>query len=239
MDVRAVVFDWGGTLTPWHDVDLLERWHVFAKHYAPDQADELAAGLLQSEQSRWGRMFETSGHSGTGALETMFADNGVDPDDPRFAPALAEYLAAWEPNTWTDPEAAPLLASLRADGLKTAVLSNTMWPRSHHEFVLARDGVLALFDYLLFSSETATAKPHRAVFDEVAAQLGVPTHSCVFVGDRLFDDIQGAQGVGMRAIWIPHSRIAADQAAAVGVTPDAVAHNLADVANIVRRWRDG
>jgi putative hydrolase of the HAD superfamily len=29
--LRAVIFDWGGTLTPWHDVDLPQQWRVFAR----------------------------------------------------------------------------------------------------------------------------------------------------------------------------------------------------------------
>ena len=29
--VDAVIFDWGGTLTPWHDVDLPQQWRVFAR----------------------------------------------------------------------------------------------------------------------------------------------------------------------------------------------------------------
>jgi putative hydrolase of the HAD superfamily len=26
--VRAVIFDWGGTITPWHTVDLRAQWTV-------------------------------------------------------------------------------------------------------------------------------------------------------------------------------------------------------------------
>ena len=29
--VSAVIFDWGGTITPWHTVDLREQWQVFAR----------------------------------------------------------------------------------------------------------------------------------------------------------------------------------------------------------------
>ena len=29
--LHAVIFDWGGTLTPWHDVDLPEQWRVYAR----------------------------------------------------------------------------------------------------------------------------------------------------------------------------------------------------------------
>lgn len=237
MAVDAVIFDWGGTLTPWHDVDLLDRWRSFARVYQPERMEDLAQGLLRSEQARWAHMFETAGAGGTGALDAIFADNGVDTDTATFHDALAAYLASWEPNTWTDPDAAPLLEALRADGLKTAVLSNTMWPRSFHEDVLRRDGVLHLFDYLLFTSETASAKPHREVFTEVAENLGAAVEKCIFVGDRLFDDIQGAQHVGMRGVWIPHSTIPREQWADLGITPDATAQRLGDVLEVVRAWR--
>ena len=29
--VEAVIFDWGGTLTPWHTIDLGQQWRVFAR----------------------------------------------------------------------------------------------------------------------------------------------------------------------------------------------------------------
>lgn len=236
MSVRAVIFDWGGTLTPWHDVDLRDRWRAFARVYDPARVEELSAGLHDSELARWAHMFHTAGHSGTGALEELFADNGIDIESEVFHRALDAYLAAWEPNTWTDPQAQPLLQTLRLRGLRTAVLSNTMWPRSFHEEVLRRDGVLDLFDYLLFTSETQAAKPHRSVFQDVAIALNVDPSECAFVGDRLFDDIQGAQSVGMRGIWIPHSSVPHEQSTALGITPDATAYELGDVLDIVHGW---
>ena len=186
MSVRAVAFDWGGTLTPWFDVDLRERWMAYATVFASDHAEDLAQRLHAGEMQRWDRQFETAGHSGTGALEQMFQECGVDTSSPRHAAALAAYLASWEPNTHTDPQAAPLLERLRGRGLRTAVLSNTMWPRRHHEHVLERDGILHLFDYLLFTSETPSAKPHESVFADVMYHLDVEPSECVFVGDRLF-----------------------------------------------------
>ena len=60
---------------------------------------------------------------------------------------------------------------------------------------------------------------------------------CVFVGDRLFDDIYGAQSVGMRAIHVPHSDIPANQVGHTEGEPDAVVHRLAEVTDVVARWR--
>jgi putative hydrolase of the HAD superfamily len=33
MTIKAVIFDWGGTLTPWHNVDLMELWLGYANVY--------------------------------------------------------------------------------------------------------------------------------------------------------------------------------------------------------------
>ena len=55
--LRAVIFDWGGTLTPWHCVDLEEQWRVFARqvHVEEEQAGLLAARILAAEAAAWGR----------------------------------------------------------------------------------------------------------------------------------------------------------------------------------------
>ena len=237
MNIEAVIFDWGGTLTPWHVLDLKDQWLAYSQVYDPDNADELATKLLHSEQSRWSHQFNTQGATGTGALEEMFLEQGVDTSSPRHQQALAAYLEAWNPHTYTDAHAIPLLEALRGQGIKTAVLSNTMWPRRHHEWVLERDGVLHLFDYLLFTSETETAKPHRSVFSQVSYNLDIDPDKCAFVGDRLFDDIHGAQEIGMKGIWVPHSKnIPAAESTDLGITPDAVIDELIDVLDIVNGW---
>jgi putative hydrolase of the HAD superfamily len=59
----------------------------------------------------------------------------------------------------------------------------------------------------------------------------------VFVGDRLWDDVLGAQQVGMRTIWIPHSRIPAEQIPDGSARPGATAQRLLDVFAIVEAWQ--
>ena len=58
----------------------------------------------------------------------------------------------------------------------------------------------------------------------------------VFVGDRPWDDVHGAQQAGMRAILVPHSDIPAHQQVPVDVVPDAVVNRLGDVLEVVRGW---
>lgn len=235
--VEAVVFDWGGTLTPWHSLDLVAQWYPYAQAYDAVHAAELAQALFDAEESLWRRQRETGGAAGTGHLDHVFERAGIDVTSPRHALAMEAYLAAWEPHTHTDPDAVPVLEGLRADGVRVGVLSNTMWPRAHHEAVFARDGVLHLIDGAVYTSETPTGKPHADAFRTAMAAVGVEDPSrVVFVGDRPWDDIHGAQQVGMRAVLVPHSDIPEHQQVPVDVVPDAVVHRLGEVLDVVRRW---
>ena len=90
-----------------------------------------------------------------------------------------------------------LFAALRERGIRIGVLSNTLWPRDHHERIFERDEVLALIDGAVYTSEIAWTKPHAEAFRAALAAVGVADPAeAVFVGDRLFDDIHGAKSVG-------------------------------------------
>lgn len=234
MTVEAVVFDWGGTLTPFHDVDLLDLWLVAARILAPERAAELAAALASAERAWWDEAV-ASGRSGTTAEVVTAAARatGIPVDLALHDAALAAHLEAWTEHTVTDPEAAPLLRALRERGLRVGLLSNTHWPREWHERWLARDGVLDLIDVRVYTSELDTVKPHAPAFRAVLDLLGVadPTRA-VFVGDRPHDDISGAKSVGMRAVLLPNGVVPA-----YDVQPDATIGRLAELLPLVDGWR--
>jgi putative hydrolase of the HAD superfamily len=233
--LEAVVFDWGGTLTPWHDIDLHAQWYAYAEVYEPARARELADALLAAEHASW-RLARDHHRSHT--LDGVLRDAGVEPAGERHAQALAAYLDFWEPHTYIDEDAPPLLAALRERGLRVGVLSNTLWPRAHHEVVFRRDGVLDLLDGAVYSSEIPYTKPHPSAFSAALQAVGVDDPArAVFVGDRPFDDIHGAHEVGMRAVLVPHSNIPASQRGHVDGEPDAVVQRLADLLDVVDGWR--
>ncbi len=130
-----------------------------------------------------------------------------------------------------------MIAALRGKGLRTGVLSSTSWPAAWHEDLLRRDGVLDLFDARVWSSDLEYTKPHREAFLAAMAAVGVddPT-DCVYVGDRLYDDVHGAKEVGMRAVLIPNSDIPAHQLVAVDVEPDAVVRRLSELPAVLESW---
>ena len=227
MAVQAVIFDWGGTLTPWHTIDHEALWlEVCAPHFPGELAASNAKAIRAAEFELW-RLAETAQQSAT--LDHVFARAGVTPDDE----FLATYYRVWEPHTYTDPDAVPLLRELRVRGIRIGVLSNTMWPRGAHESVFGRDGVLSLIDGAVYSSEIPWTKPHPEAFRAAMAAIGVSDPaSCVFVGDRPYDDIYGAKSLGMRGVLIPHSEVPAHD----GVVPDAVVTRLAEIPGCLENW---
>jgi putative hydrolase of the HAD superfamily len=225
--VSAVIFDWGGTLTPWHDIDHEELWRaVCGPHGAAGFSAQAADLLRRAEQELW-QIAEREQRSAT--LDEVFARAGLRPTEA----LLATYFAAWDPHTFTDPGAAELLRGLRERGIKIGVLSNTMWPRDQHERIFSRDGVLGLIDGAVYSSEIPWTKPHPQAFRAAMAAIGVTNPGeCVYVGDRPFDDMYGARRAGMRTVLIPNSDVPGYD----GVVPDAVVDRLADLLDVIDRW---
>ena len=227
MTVRAVIFDWGGTLTPWHTIDHEALWRaVCTPHFPAGQVAEVAAAICAAEHELWA---EAADAHTSATIARVMERAGVEPTDA----LLAGYFEMWDPHTLTDPEASPLLRELRARGIRTGVLSNTMWPRTAHERVFRRDNVLHLFDGAVYSSEIPWAKPHPEAFRAVMAALGLDDPAaCVFVGDRPYDDIHGAKSAGMRAVHIPNSDVPPFDDA----VPDAVISRLSELPALLDKW---
>ncbi len=228
--IEAVVFDWGGTLTPWHPVDFTAEAQALAQA-ALDAHPEAHLDLLSANQRVWARVTQSQA---SGTIADIFTEAGLTHDESM----LTAYREFWDPHTHTDPDVPELFKGLRADGLRIGVLSNTVWPRAWHEDVFRRDGVLELVDGAVYTSEVPWTKPSPEAFRAAAQAVGVEDPArCVFVGDRLFDDIWGAAQVGMRTILVPHSDIPPEQVGHILGEPDAVVHRLAEVHDVVRRWR--
>jgi putative hydrolase of the HAD superfamily len=236
--VRAVLFDWGGTMTPWRSVDFDAEARALAAaavHPEDDPGsasdDTVALRLARAVQEVWGRSRD---HHTSATVADIFSHAGLRHDEER----LVAYRDFWSPHTLTDPDVVPLLSRLRLDGIRVGVLSNTVWPRAWHEEFFERDGVLDLIDGAVYTSEVPWTKPSPEAFRAAMHAVGVDDPAaCVFVGDRLFDDIWGAAAVGMRTIHVPHSDIPREQVGHTEGEPDAVVTRLAHVHDVVSAWR--
>jgi putative hydrolase of the HAD superfamily len=226
---EAVIFDWGGTLTPWHTIDHVALWQAVCQPHFPADHEQRASAAHAAEMAAW-ELVRAERRSST--IFSVLKVAGIDPTDALFA----TYLTQWAPHTFTDPAAAATLHALRKAGLKIGVLSNTLWPRDWHEEVFRRDGVLDLIDGAVYSSEIDWAKPHPEAFRAAMTAVGTTDPSrCVFVGDRPWDDIHGAKSVGMRAVLMPHSEVPAFDE----TRPDAVISDLSELPALIGSWSSG
>lgn len=112
------------------------------------------------------------------------------------------------------------------DKLPTGVLSNA--DNSYLYPVLRRGGWT--FDSVL-SSETAKAyKPLPGPFLEISRMMNMDPSKIAYVGDSQYDDVQGAQRVGMTTIWVNRGNTKLDIRLA---NPDFEVENLLQILEIL------
>jgi putative hydrolase of the HAD superfamily len=232
MAVEAVVFDWGGTLSLHADVDMQDMWRLAARHLAPDRAEEVCAQLVAVEAASWERIaVDQRSTTLSSLLAEASAVLGLDVAEAVLEEAALHHLDSWTPHIRHQPDAASMLATLRARGLRIGLLSNTHWPRAFHEHFLERDGLDGLIDVRCYTSELAHTKPHPEAFAAVLDALDVQPNAAVFVGDRPYDDVAGAKAMGMRAVLRHNPRVPP-----YDVEPDAVIDRLSELPPIVEAW---
>ena len=83
-------------------------------------------------------------------------------------------------------------------GWRTAVLSN-----ADDDYLMPNLGLLDLqFEAVLSSEEARVYKPHPGLFRQMLKRLNVAPGQAVYVGDRQYEDVKGARGVGINSVWI-------------------------------------
>jgi len=226
MTTRAVVFDYFGTLT-----------RTIIAMTTDTERDALGAALgvdpiAFEDQWRTSYAARSTGRTGdlAATLRAMAKAVGGDPTDAGVAEAVrlrrTAYLRAAQPR----PDAVDILRSLKADGLRLAVVSDCsdelvdLWPRL---------SVSAYVDTPVFSAVVGRRKPDPAMYGEACTGLAVEPAECVYVGDGGSGELTGAQAFGMRPVLL------ADDDWAVGhrYDPDTwdgpVIHRLADVRTVL------
>ncbi|MEX1021227.1 MAG: HAD family hydrolase, partial [Litorilinea sp.] len=125
------------------------------------------------------------------------------------------------------PDAAPLLAALRAHGVRIGVLSN--FSLFSLDESLASTGLAAYVDVAHAATIRGHAKPQDAAYLSIAQALAVSPAACLFIDDEM-PCVAGAAATGMRAIWLDRTRVQTSG------TTDSVAHSPTDFQTA---WADG
>lgn len=72
--------------------------------------------------------------------------------------------------------------------------------------ILERHGLARYFSGFAFSDEVGHSKPHPAMFESAARQLGLELSELVHIGDRDHNDVKGPQKLGMKAVLFTAAR---------------------------------
>ena len=154
-------------------------------------------------------------------------------------PAVIEQVMELEQNGWigavhVGPDVVSTLEALRTDGLRLGIVSNAAYLPRLMVGQLQALGLRDYFDGVTFSSEVGRRKPHPAIYQDALRKVGVEAAQALFVGDRLREDVQGPQRLGMRAVLTREWR----QEDEVG-TADFVIDRFGELSPIVARLRAG
>jgi putative hydrolase of the HAD superfamily len=234
--LRAVLFDWGGTLMndEWSDEIALEGHTAglaaLGRAGLPDA--EAFTRYLREHESE---LFPLAGEDEIDISAVMagsFRDQGVELTDDDVRLFLQAAHDVWFSHYVLADSTHALLEALRARGLKLALVSNTASPQWLLQPMFERQGIAERVDAIVLSSEVGKRKPHPAIFERALSELQVDASDALFVGDRLEADVLGASRIGMKTIQAVWFR--ADEGPA-GVDPDYHAFTQMDVLNVVER----
>jgi HAD superfamily hydrolase (TIGR01662 family) len=256
VNYRAVIFDLGHTIWGWPDdadaepvlrrsygaiaARLRERFPGVAVPGAAALRRAVARALkaeheafLRSNdgllaQGRWdeARLAQPSTESLFRALLRQAA--GVEPDEDLLAWIIDTSLSAEVELLRVAEDAAATLRTLTEAGVRAGAVTNTYQTERGIRRALRLHGIEPYFSALVVSSEAGYRKPHRALYLLAADRLGMAPEQCLYVGDRLLEDVLGPKAVGMKTALCHRWRQEPP-----GGAPDYVIAGLSELPDIV------
>ncbi len=193
-EIRAVLFDFDDTLGN-RDAAFRSGLEQFIRYYYPDLAEE-ELPAVREEMFRFNRERYGTPIAYQDMVSLFLRKWGKTDVDPDIAyRRLCDGFSKGYP---IHEDVIPTLTELRRRGYLLGILTNgTSYPQNSK---LDHSGLRAYVDLAVVSGDEETEKPDPLIFRRVAARLGVPVESCLFVGDHPVTDIQGALDAGMQAV---------------------------------------
>lgn len=175
--IKAVIFDYGGVIA-WKG--------EFASTYGVNEQKVVDSCGPLMEEFRTGRMTE----------EDFWKKLSAFLHEPIRLNKYEFWRAGYEKNFFEDPEMLDFIKTLRAKGIKTALLSNTIVP---HLEITKKHNDLKDFDVAIFSCEVGLSKPHPDIYVLTAEKLEMRPEECIFVDDRE-RNLAPARDIGMKTV---------------------------------------
>lgn len=111
-----------------------------------------------------------------------------------------EYAARRRAVMQLFPDARETLEHLRRRGVPLGLVTNGDAGQQRDK--IERFDLAPYFDVMVVEGEFGAGKPDEAVYRHALGHLGVPARDAWMVGDHLEFDVDGAQRLGLRGVWI-------------------------------------
>lgn len=208
-EIRAVLFDFGGTLYDYASLEAAERESlvdlarsagVDAEPRAIHRAHRDALRTVFREYLP--RPYYLHRDMFRDAVAGMLQSFGVAAD--------AAQLDRYRERQWQRhardfrlrPGVLETLDALRARGVHLGMVSNIDDDQLEH--LIAVSGLAEQFAWLLSSEQARSCKPDQGIFVEALRRAGCRPEEALFVGDALLQDIAGANRAGLRSVLLWH-----------------------------------
>ncbi|MCD4685787.1 MAG: HAD family hydrolase [Anaerolineae bacterium] len=248
MPLRGVIFDMGGTLlhynapnSTWEDTEQTGARGVYAvlrEHgYTLPPKDEALPAAWDHAFGFWSNLDEhdVKDLKIAHVIGLLIKAWGVANAPAEVVNAAANaYMRTIQEHVRPLDGAATTLQTLRDQGLRVGLLSNTMWPGNDHRRDLDRYALTPYLEHLIFSADVDAWKPHGEVFQMSLDALDLQPDEAIYVGDRLYFDVWGAQQAGLRGVWIEQHYHFLPKG--MTVTPDATIQTLPALLDVIKPW---
>jgi len=215
LGVKAVLFDFGGTLMEYRREEVMR---ALLKEQGIESTSSEVLGAYETVEPAWNRLFSelTDSKRFTDALlrnldRMIIKHLGVEGDLDQLAGYVQENWDRMDrqlPKTLVRKpyqDAAPCLEALAGMGLQRGIVSNIQSEERLRQELQNID-LLHFFPVLVASGSVGIDKPSRGIFELAANQVGVEPGRTMFVGDDLERDYYGSRAAGMNPVLIDRSR---------------------------------
>jgi len=208
--VKAVLFDLGGTLIKTTEMEIPQVMKEILEHHGIDRSlQEITHARREAEKGLDFRDLATLLNEFWVRWNTRILNNLQIESNVR---TLAEFIAThwWDySNVTLYPDAEKTLPLLKEKGLKVGVITNGL--QSDVDAILPKAGLQDFFDTVVVIDTLRKMKPDEEVFHYALQKLNTTPSRAIFIGDEIEADYKGAQRSGLTPYLIDRDDKTHDQ----------------------------
>jgi len=207
--IKGVFFDLYGTLLVYDDYDKSDNVWVNTfydfvgkkNNLTLDNVQQICKEILESDVEKdlvnGFTTYETK-------IKNGFEKFGINFSNDELRKLADETVGTWQVNIHLAEDAIHVLNEFKKN--KKVVLITNFDHSPHIKRVIGKTGLERFFDLVVISDEAGCKKPESEIFQLALSKMNLMPYEVVYVGDNIYDDIEGAFSAGIKPIMISRNR---------------------------------